>query len=364
MALSQDQSTPNKVFSLIFPLSEKQLQLISDDSLQRDLEAYFHVDNIPPRSGLRGNINLASLFSAELGTPVLDELREYLHFISPRNPYHVDPLNEQYVKKRQAVITENPGLHLVWYYDTIFIKPIPHFLLNFTFWREFLLPPLSADMGNQQSELCTFLGRNSYPIESLDSHCKSALGFLRSYALLIRHRSDFHIAQSLHLLPEDVTYWDFCAFIKPFCSLPNSVVSHRYMYGQMRLTRLNWAVRFLQPRSVSIGSWFANRLYYQELYTQSRDYATSWLPPLLFAFAALSLVLSAIQVMVTAQGLSPWGAFTHVAWGFSLATILFCTIASSILLVYFPILLLGQGIYALRCREKSMPRVRHTRSKV
>ena len=33
------------------------------------------------------------------------------------------------------IVTEHPGLHLVWYYDTIFLKPIPPYLLSRAFWE-------------------------------------------------------------------------------------------------------------------------------------------------------------------------------------------------------------------------------------
>ncbi|KUM63505.1 hypothetical protein ACN42_g3592 [Penicillium freii] len=202
--------------------------------------------------------------SAELETPVLDELNGYLHFIAPRDYRRVHPLHEHLIRKRQIVVTENPGLHLIWHYDTIFIKPIPPFLLNFMMWRRFLLPPVkSVDDSTQQS---------SYPICDLQLPCKSALGFLRTYELLIRHPSDFNIAQTMNLIPQNISYFEFRAFIGPFHFLPDAAVAQRYYFGQMRLTRLNWAVRLLQPRMVRTGGWFANRLYYQELSTQSSEY--------------------------------------------------------------------------------------------
>jgi hypothetical protein len=361
MALLQDENAPNGVSTLTFPLSENQPQVISDDLFRQHLKDSLFPQYLLSNSDYRENRDLASLFTAELGTPVLDEMKDYLHFVATRSLYHVDPLHEQHIKKRNIVITENPGLHLVWYYDTIFIKPIPPILLNFTIWREFLLPPTSIKNNNQQKGESTPSQRKSYRINSLNNHCKSALGFLRTYALLVRYPSDFRIAQNLYLIPSDINYSEFRAFINPFMSLPHSAVSHRYEFGQMRLTRLNWAVRLLQPRSVSTGSWFANRLYYQELYTQSGDYLVSWLPPLLFAFTSLSLMLSSMQVVLAALGTGTWRAFVKASWGFSVATIILCSSVTCIMSLHFLVLVLGQVIYSLRDKSGRVSETRRTR---
>lgn len=62
------------------------------------------------------------------------------------------------------MIREDPKLHLVWYSDTIYIKPIPQCLLNFEFWRTFLCNPQHAKVSDAASH-----------------HTRSARGFLRTY---------------------------------------------------------------------------------------------------------------------------------------------------------------------------------------
>ncbi|EGR50357.1 uncharacterized protein TRIREDRAFT_41607, partial [Trichoderma reesei QM6a] len=239
----------------------------------RHLQDYLPGHSVLDRCAIRENRDLTAVVADELNTPVLDEIQDYLHLIAPRLHTRIDSLHRYQIKKMRIVITEDPGLHLIWYYDTIFIKPIVPLFLSFIMWTD------------------------RYSTATLSYQCQSALGFVRTYAFLVQHRSDFDIAQSLGLIPQDIDYSSFRAFIKPFRYLPVGAVSPRYEFGQMRLTRLNWAVRLLQPRSVATGGWVANRLYYLELYTQSADYSRSWLPPLLFAFAVLSLMLSAMQVM-------------------------------------------------------------------
>lgn len=347
---AQGRQSSVQAFSFCFPLSQRQPQLVDDQSLLQHLQDYLAHSSLPTAGfDYRNNGALASVLATELDTPALDEMHDYLHFVSPRNFTRIDPLHRFHIKKMQVVIAEDPGLHLIWYYDTIFIKPIPSFLLSFKMWTDCLLP---ATVPNSQQGVApgTSTLQNQYSTDLLSYHCKSALGFLRTYAFLVRHLSDFEIARGLRLVPQDVSYADFRAYVDPFRSLPDEAVAARYHFGQMRLTRLNWAVRLLQPRSVRAGGWFANRLWYLELGTQSSAYVRDWLPPLLFAFAVLSLVLSAMQVMLANTEASTWGAFPRVSWRFSVGTVVFCTSASVVLLSYFPIMLAGQMIYATRGR--------------
>jgi hypothetical protein len=340
--------------SLAFPLSEKQPQLISDDVFLRHLQDYLPGHSVLDRCAIRENRDLTAVVADELNTPVLDEIQDYLHLIAPRLHTRIDSLHRYQIKKMRIVITEDPGLHLIWYYDTIFIKPIVPLFLSFIMWTEFLLPPSPSSTTSDQDESRTSISPSisRYSTATLSYQCQSALGFVRTYAFLVQHRSDFDIAQSLGLIPQDIDYSSFRAFIKPFRYLPVGAVSPRYEFGQMRLTRLNWAVRLLQPRSVATGGWVANRLYYLELYTQSADYSRSWLPPLLFAFAVLSLMLSAMQVMLAGLGLSTGEPIVRFGWGFSIATIVFCLLASSILLLYFPIMLLCQMLYIQSSKKR------------
>lgn len=340
---------PPLTSELIFPLHEQQLQLIDDETLKHHLEA-----QLLPVSGLiypkiADTSNSMALMSAELETPVLDELNEYLHFIAPRDYRRVHPLHEHLIRKRQIVVTENPGLHLIWHYNTIFVKPIPPFLLNFTMWRRCLLPPVeTVDESTQQSSYPI-----SYPICALQSPCKSALGFLRTYELLVRHPSDFNIAQTMNLIPQNISYFEFRAFIGPFHSLPHSAVAQRYHFGQMRLTRLNWAVRLLQPRMVRTGGWLANRLYYQELSTQSSDYILGLVAPVLFIFGLLSVMLSAMQVMLTAFGMpNAHNMIVQVSSGFSIAIIIFCIMLGGVIMMVLLVLLIGQYLYALKASKR------------
>ncbi|KAJ5381671.1 uncharacterized protein N7496_004099 [Penicillium cataractarum] len=45
----------------------------------------------------------------------------------------IDPPTEHICKGREIMVTENPAIHLVWYYNSLYLKHIPHFLLNYKF---------------------------------------------------------------------------------------------------------------------------------------------------------------------------------------------------------------------------------------
>lgn len=104
--------------------------------------------------------------------------------------------------------------HLVWHNETVYIKPIPVCLMNYTFWMKFIVSPTSP-------------AGSPVPVTSLSDICRLILGFLRSYAYLIRHCSDFIIAQQTNLVPANITFLQFEAFIGPYRDIPDEVVAKR-----------------------------------------------------------------------------------------------------------------------------------------
>ncbi|KAL9071597.1 MAG: hypothetical protein Q9161_004164 [Pseudevernia consocians] len=271
---------------------------------------------------------------AELETPILDELFPHLWLVGAQSSERVDPLHRQKIKGRRVVITEDPKLHLVWYSDAIYIKPIPQCLLNFEFWRMFLCSPQHAKVSDAASH-----------------HARSALGFLRTYALLLRHPSDLHLAIEHRLIPENIQWVSFSKFIVPFRHLHDDEVSSRYHFGQLRLTRLNWAIRVFRPRSSK--DWW----YYHEVYWNTGAYIERFYAPLLFLFGSITIVLTAIQVMVTVPEGNiiaefQWETATKACWGFSLAMILFIAALWLVFLVGIMVFLTAQGIYAVVMRRQ------------
>ncbi len=224
------------------------------------------------------NIPLLTTFlEAELVSDELEKMAPYLWMMSLHSSVNISPLHRQLIKGRKITITEDPILHLVWLPNRIHIKPLPAYLLSFTFWDKFLL--------------CS---RSPLPAVNRDRIVKAALGYIRTYYYLIRHESDFFLAQKHHLIPESVSWVRFCAFASRFDAIADSDVSERYGFGELRLTRLNVYCKFV------LGQARLHRLptttygaYFSRFYT-----------PFLFVFAVLSVVLNALQVGLAVEPLT------------------------------------------------------------
>jgi hypothetical protein len=273
----------------------------------------------------------------ELSCDVLDELYSHLHLIATKSSTHVAPLYKQIVNGRSILIAERPSLHLIWHYNVIFVKPIPHCLLNAAFWERYLLPPSTPVDGYCDAS-------------TLSPNCRAAIGFMRTYAYLIRHESDFRIAKSSHLVPENVSYRAFQLFIQPFRHIPDEAVTPRYHYGQLRLTRLNWAVRIFQPASLK-KTYFGFAWYYQNLYLQTGQFLERFGAPLLFLFAGLTIILSSMQVVLAARPEGSSSAFATVSWGFSVAMIIFVVVLSVLAGVFLAGLYTRQLVYGIQIQR-------------
>lgn len=119
--------------------------------------------------------NLFDFYREDLDVGRLNLIHDWLWLAGTPEPARA--LHRQKMLKRDVVIVEQADLHLVWDGSCIFIKPLPQYLLFSKFWED-----ISKDEELRQA----------------------ALGFLRSYSWLIRHESDFIIANELHLIPSEL----------------------------------------------------------------------------------------------------------------------------------------------------------------
>ncbi|KNG46427.1 kinesin light chain [Stemphylium lycopersici] len=224
-ALSKDRlKTPSQD-----PLTQPQSPSLSDESN----ESIGHVPGEPGTDLTRASV--CDFLTSELNTPVLDQLYNHLWCVARKSGKSIDPINRQRTKAREIIATEDASLHLVWHRDRIYIKPMPLCLLNHDFWTTFLAsPPRPLEPGFDR---------------------KIALGFMRSYALLVRHHLDFVLARDAHLFPAQFEWAEWSEFIAHFRRLEDEDVAPRYHYGQLRLSRLNWAVRLFRP-SIAQTKWF------------------------------------------------------------------------------------------------------------
>lgn len=231
---------------------------------------------------------LSTFLENELYSAELEKMAPYLWMMSLHSSSNISPLHRQIVKGRKIVLTEEPSLHLVWLPDRIHLKPIPLYLLSFSFWQHYLLSSTSPLPVAQQSRLA-----------------KAALGYVRSYRYLIRHESDLRLAQENNLIHASVTWPQFCSFTSKFSMILDSDVSDRFTYGELRLNRLNFYCKFMLGKvrihriSTTYGTYF------------SRFYA-----PVLFVFAGLSVILNSLQVELGVEELANekrprFWAFSH-----------------------------------------------------
>ena len=167
-----------------------------------------------PRIALDDPLRLCTFVQGEFDLADLEQLAPRLWMMTMQSSANISPLHRQRIKGRDIIITEDHRLHLVWYYNRIYIKPLPKYLLSHTFWERYLLSPTSP-LGTQR-----------------ETTRRAALGYLRTYYHLIKHESDFRIATSrdLCLLPEDVLWLQYCNFSSTFDLIQDREVAERYPF--------------------------------------------------------------------------------------------------------------------------------------
>lgn len=319
-------SSPLSPFPLSKALSNDRLKTPSQEPLAQPRplplsdESNKPIGHVPGEPGT--DLTRASVYdflTSELNTPVLDQLYNHLWCVARKSGKSIDPINIQRMKAREIFATEDASLHLVWHRDRIYIKPMPLCLLNHDFWTNFLALPVADTASDQPASTCS-----QSPLEPVFDR-RIALGFMRSYALLVRHQVDFVLARNAHLFPARFEWAEWTGFIAYFRQLEDEDVAPRYHYGQLRLSRLNWAVRLFRP-SLAQTKWF-----YTIPYWSTEIYVERSIAPIVFGFASLSLVLSSMQVLLAVpdDGLS-WScvdsssllAMKRAFWVFSVIMLL------------------------------------------
>jgi hypothetical protein len=290
-------------------------------------------DTLPghPRVSLN-DLQLGAFLTKELTTPDLNTFRPYLWLVTTQSSSHITALSSQAVRGRDIILSEDPSLHIVWIHSRIYIKPIPKYLLSHSFWAFHFADKFSPLRDDDKLEVGN-----------------AARGFLRSYAHLIRHKSDFRLAQKHDLIPKNVRYSKFINFISCFEQLQDSDVSPRYSFGELRLSRLNfWAV-------FAIG-----RLDFHKIVWQYGAYLSQFYGPLLFIFGGFAVILGAMQVALAVQSLNPpagnsSNVFANVCKGFSVMTLYVVLIAILCLFLMCVIRWLRELKFAVaaKCRKKA-----------
>jgi len=274
-----------------------------------------------PLLPLSGETEIIKFLEVDLRHDHLNRLYPLFWLLATQRSDHIPALHDQIVRGREIVVTEDPGLHLLWYHNRVFIKPLPPCLTSHAFWEVFLCRD-----GPGSDELR-----------------RAALGYMRSYFHLIKCQSDINIAKEKKLINigEDVDDKALLRFLHSFKSVSDNDVTPRYKYGELRLSRINLYIKF-----------YEFRLYYKKMHWEYNDYLGSFVTPFAFIFALVSAALSAMQVVLAAQPpdgsqTHRWQTFTSVSqWS---AVVFLVLIATCTLVLPFMVctLLLRELLFAL-----------------
>ncbi|KAG0644840.1 hypothetical protein HOY80DRAFT_938250 [Tuber brumale] len=260
-------------------------------------------------------------------TDKLDRLSPFFWLVSTPKSSHIRRLHHQLVLGREIVITEKGKLHLLWYGNKIFIKPLP----PYTFQKSFLGRP-----------------------EMLEKKMKEAVnGFYRSYGYLIQCPSDLEVAIENKLLPStwvkqyeekhgsDGAKSQLFAFLREYRDIRDDKVSRRYRHGgELRLRRLNFYNRLINFE-----------LNYHKVHSDYASYFHRFTQPFLFVFGTISVILSAFQAALAARGNTPtWESLPQVANVFSLCCIGLVAVLVCALLLMLVMLIVRESVFAVRKR--------------
>ena len=240
------------------------------------------------------------------------------------------------------MVTEQLDLHLIWTSSkssSILVKPLPRFLFCPVFW---------------QTEIC--------PRQHL---YETALGFLLSYVALIEREVDYNLAIFHGLIPKEITWAVWLALVSEIiCTLPQAVpfnsalapsvdvmeghlgVNERFIYGELRLGRLNWIYRLVMGET---RGYLSGCTTYGSFMRENINSLITW-------FAYTTIVLSAMQVGLSTTPLEDNHSFSMASFVFSIFSILAplaCILAITVIMAVMVILNL---VRTLRIRKQKRRR--------
>ena len=219
----------------------------------------------------------------------LDDIASWLWVCG--RPMPPRPLHYQLLLSREISVTEDPGLHMVWHKKRIFIKPMPRYLLD---------PKTSGRI---------FASRNT-ETQYLRACAK---GFLHSYCALVSYESDFRIALHRGLLPPEFTWKEWQQLTTQLLQTDLSV-NPRYIYGELRLGRLNKVYKVRKGRLLRGYAQCCGPRDYREFVGDHFALVASVL-------SYLVLALTAMQVGLQSEILSASDAFQSASYGFTVFAI-------------------------------------------
>jgi hypothetical protein len=229
----------------------------------------------------------------DLSVKRIEDIAPHLWMVG--RPYLPRPLSLQRILKREIVATTDASLHLVWTYQTLYVKALPRYLVSKAFFEQRL---------------------------SLPHPCGPALGLLFTYMALVPSELDFALAHDLHLPPTDYKWEEWKRLTRQISDrypkgMIYAFVPGRYCYGELRLSRLG-----------SMYHWNSLRGY--SPLTNTKRYSDSFAENLTTIAAAtlyMAVVLTAMQVGLGTDLLMENHSFQRACYGFAVFAIISPVIA-------------------------------------
>lgn len=234
----------------------------------------------------------------ELGLSRLNHIHQHLWWAGrvarPR------ALHKQKAMLRELLITEQADLHLIWWEKHILIKPLPRYLLNYDTFEDFF---------------CS--DKNAPPSLGYGNLYACASGLLWTYTHLIQYESDFKIALDLELIPKGTKWLDWVNFAQEVRGKLgtdwSAKLNQRYMYGELRRTRLNAIYGIGYRRWINA---------YHKIPTNYSHWVNDNFAWMLLIFAYASIFLSAMQVVLATTDGQKYFAIQKSSYEFSVAVLI------------------------------------------
>ena len=267
--------------------------------------------------------DLRSYLRDDLNVDSLNKVHKHLWLAGL--PQCARPLHHQLMIGRNIVITERADLHLLWRDDRLFLKPLPDYLLSYNIWEDTL---------RKDRDLS-----------------ENAKGFLLSYLWLIRQKSDFVVAQRENLVSNELTWEHWTTFSSAI--FPNVVttgfegVTPRYLYGELRLGRVNLIYR-LCHKTRSSKTFLRGYFYGYHTFSSFIEQNFAWV---LTVIVYITIVLTAMQVGLGTTKLQSSALFNRASYGFTVFSIVAPLGILLALLVVLLILIIFNLDYTMKKRH-------------
>lgn len=267
----------------------------------------------------------------DLNVKRLNDVHKHLWLAG--RPARARPLHHQLSLGRSVVLIERAELHLVWFDNTMYLKPLPEYLMDWHIWTDVLC---------KEREIF-----------------ENAGGMLLSYMWLICSQSDLKHAHDNGLLSKDVNWQRWTTFSKSVLGKIDHVHLHdinpRYLYGELRLARLNSIHRLHSATSSPTAVIRGYRYSHHQVDTFiERNFR--WL---ITAAIYVTVVLTAMQVGLGTDELRDNAIFNSVSYGFTVFSIIAPIAALLLVATALAALMVFNVLYALDLRRQAHRDYKH-----